>query len=305
MSVPDDSPERVKGFPPDWWKRSDVAATVAKGFAQHLVILKVAYLSDGAPAHTVFTGFLLRIGALDLWVTAGHVIDVIQQLLGNPKVRIVRAGLLDGYQQEGATTIPVPLDNLPLFSAEPALDFGVAFLRRAYVAPIIANPNFRPLTPIVWQNHESIQAEGFYIVGVPDEWVEVRDVGTQPGRILRKGTMSIACIPVERIQPAPGQEPEEFWGHSGAFYAQLLPVQYDDGQPLGDIAGMSGGPVFSIHRTPEGQFRYSLFGIQSAWLRSKRIIRATPIARVEDVIRNGMAHVLKEQETGEFGEPDE
>ena len=47
---------------------------LAKCFAEHLIALEVAYLSDEKPAYAVFTGFLLRLGPLDLWVTAGHVI---------------------------------------------------------------------------------------------------------------------------------------------------------------------------------------------------------------------------------------
>jgi len=292
--MPDDSAERVKAFPADWWKLPVVAETLAKCFAEHLVALEVAYLSDGRPAHAVFTGFLLRLALLDLWVTAGHVIETIRELLEHPRVRIIRAGLLDGYQQEGATTIPVPLADLPLFSTGAPLDFGTIALRKAYVAPIIGNPRFRPLTPVVWKNHDRAQAEGFYIVGMPAKWVEVREIGARPGEVLRKATMSIACIPVERIQPNSEAEPKDFWSHEGAFYGRLLPVAYDDGTPLDDIAGMSGGPVFSIERTDEGQFRYYLFGIQSAWLPASRIIRAAPIAQVADLIRRGMAYALDE-----------
>ena len=56
---------------------------------------------------------------------------------------------------------------------------------------------------------------------------------------------------------------------------------------------------FSIERTQDGQFRYHLFGIQSAWLPCSRVIRAVPIWQVEDLIRQGMAHMLDG-----FGESD-
>jgi hypothetical protein len=98
MGDPGDYVERIKAFPPDWWKMESVACTLAKCFAQHLVAIEVAFLSDGTPAHDFYTGFLLRWGPLDLWVTAGHVVARIRELLANPKVRILRAGLLDGYE---------------------------------------------------------------------------------------------------------------------------------------------------------------------------------------------------------------
>jgi hypothetical protein len=290
MGDPGDYVERIKAFPPDWWKMESVACTLAKCFAQHLVAIEVAFLSEGTPAHDFYTGFLLRWGPLDLWVTAGHVVARIRELLANPKVQILRAGLLDGYETEDAAAVPVALGDLPLFSAEPEFDFGAAGLREAYVAPILANPRFRPLTPAVWHNHERAQPEGYYIVGLPQEWVQVREVGTRTGELLSKATMGIACVPVER-DPAPTSEQGEFWGHPGAFYGRLCPVHNDDGSPLKRIEGMSGGPVFSIERTQDGQFRYYLFGIQSAWLPCSRVIRAAPISQVADLIRQAMAYM--------------
>lgn len=293
-SVPKDGEAQANVFQPDWWKIEGVARTLAKCFAEHLVALEVAFLVDGKPGYDVYTGFMLRLGSIDLWVTAGHVIDRIRELLANSKVSIVRAGLLDGYDSDDAAAIPVHLESLPLFSAEPDLDFGVAFLREAYVAPIVANPRFRLLTPVVWHNHDKAEPEGYYIVGMPEEWVDVRDVGTRPGKVLRKATMGIACVPVERIEPTTGEEPQEFWHHAGAFYGRLLPIRSDDGTPLESVLGMSGGPVFSIERTKDDQFRYYLYGIQSAWLPSSRIIRATPIAHVADLVHEGMAHASRQ-----------
>lgn len=294
MAVTDDRAARAKAFPPDWWKAESVAGTLAKCFAEHLVALEVAFLCGGRPEHVVYTGFLLRFGPLDLWVTSGRMIGRIRRLLDHPKISVVRAGLLDGYDREGAKAVPVPIDDLPLFSAEPSLDFGTAFLREAYVAPITANPRFRPLTPVVWQNHEKAQPEGHYLVSMPKQWVEVRDMGTKPGEVLRRATMGIACIPVERIEPTGGEEPKKFWGHPGAFYGRLLPIRSDDGARLERIVGMSGGPVLSIERTEDGHFRYYLFGIQSAWLASRRIIRAASISHVASLIREGTAYALEQ-----------
>ena len=294
MNPSSDRAKHVKAFSADWWKEERVARILAECFGEHLISLEVAFCLDGKSEYEVYTGFLLSLGVIHLWVTAGHVINRIGELLKHPEVKIVRAGLVDNYSREDAEAIPVSLEDLPVFSAEPHVDFGVAVLRKGYVDPITANPRFRPLTPIIWHRREEAEPEGYYIAGIPEEWVEVREIGRRGGEVLRKATMGIACVPVERIKRRTGEEPKDFWNHPGAFYGQLLPIHLENGVPLGSIKGMSGGPVFSIERTKDRQFKYYLFGIQSAWLASERIIRAAPIEHVEGVINKLLAQVLEE-----------
>ena len=98
----EDAKGRVGAFPLDWWKSQGVANILAKCFAEHLVTLEVAFTVEGEPAHDACTGFLMRLGPIDLWMTAGHVIDQIRDILASPKVNVVRAGLLDGCDREDA-----------------------------------------------------------------------------------------------------------------------------------------------------------------------------------------------------------
>ena len=60
-------------------------------------------------------------------------------------------------------------------------------------------------------------------------------------------------------------------------------------------ATVSGGPVLGVERTPDEEVTYRLFGIQSSWLSSSRILRATPIENVIKLIDKKIEEGKKER----------
>jgi hypothetical protein len=89
------------------------------------------------------------------------------------------------------------------------------------------------------------------------------------------------CLPIERI-PSDSSELSVLPGLApGKFYGRILPFpDAIDAQPE-NIVGMSGGPLFSIHRNHRNQdgktIGYHLVGIQRSWYKGERIIVAEPI----------------------------
>jgi hypothetical protein len=89
-------------------------------------------------------------------------------------------------------------------------------------------------------------------------------------------------MPVERIERREPVCKGDFWDHPTSFYGRI--IDQADGDDLARIEGMSGGPLFSIERTPEGRMKFRLFGVQSSWLPEKRIIRAESLVDFANIL---------------------
>lgn len=257
-----------------------IAAILAQCFGEHIVGLEVHYTMAGRPQYLLYTGVLLGIRDCHFWLTAGHVVDELMKLQESPAVENVRPGLVDGYDHAHAATIPVSLRDLHLLKPTAAVDFGFAFLREGYVAPLLANPGMRPVTPLIWRGHESSSPEGYYLVGFPNERTSLVEVSRTSTRMECRGRTQLVCLPLERVVPQGNEEPRGFWSHPGGFYGRLLHRTDSSGEPLSSIEGMSGGPILSIERTLQGQLKYRLFGIQATWLPRSGVLRGEPVSTI-------------------------
>jgi hypothetical protein len=269
-----------------WWKEEGIARELSHCFADHILPLQVHALVDGKESHGVYTGFLLRVDQHYLWITAGHVAEAIKALQENPTVKILRAWLSDREDDPAKSRVPVDVSDTVIFSAQPHLDLGLVVFRQGYLAPILNNPRFRPLTPESWFKRGDPEPEAFYIAGVPSEWVEFSDLGQDSEKLRRGSRFTLACVPVERIRRESNSEPRGFWSHTDDFYGTLSPVHDDEGVDLTSIKGISGGPLFAVARPVGNTFRYWVYGIQSEWLPDSRIIRAVPIWQAGQIIAN-------------------
>jgi hypothetical protein len=226
----------------------------------------------------VATGFLLHHREVLLWVTAGHVVDKIRQVLSDANNDILRMRWLDGCQIEGAESVVVHNRDLTTYSArEQGMDFGVVALTGLDRDNLIGGGRVVVMTEQIWKNLHLAQPEGYYIVGYPQEWLEIRRERLDEKRVRGSARANLACVPLERIEPPPDGQPASFWNDPEAFYGRILPFADDAAGQPGSIVGMSGGPVLSIERDFGGDLRYRLFGIQSKWLERSRRVRAEPI----------------------------
>ena len=282
--------KNLKDVPVDWWKSEGTARILNQWFTKHIIALHIGYVLEDKPYNFYASGFLLFYQNRHLWITAGHVIQSIDDFFQNTKYDVRRTAWIDNENNNFKSKYnTIPLDYLStrrfcLINEE--LDLGVIRLDGLYLQNILRNDSNKWLTEEVWRNNNLSNPEGFFLVGYPDETKVCENVKEGDRNC---SISNICCItnPVERIARKESEE-NEFWNYPDWFYGKALPITKDDGSKLNDIKGMSGGPILGVERTPDEKIIYRLFGIQSGWLPASKILRATPIENVIKLIDEGI-----------------
>jgi hypothetical protein len=89
-----------------------------------------------------------------------------------------------------------------------------------------------------------------------------------------------AMIRIERLDARPDCFSEQT---DAMFYGVVDPESQ-----VKDIAGMSGGPIIGMTLDEDGIGRYWFIAVQSGWYRKDRIICASPLAKVREVVTQAM-----------------
>lgn len=232
----------------------------------------ITYKIDGEIKTIARTGFPLNYRDVYVWVTAGHVIEGIEELAASSAE--INAAWID---PEGRIPISIE-DRASIKVNKRGIDVGFLSFRQNEISALIAG-GIEFLDETVWENAEKAtrRAEGFYIVGTPEQLV--KDHSTHGGRSATID-YGIPAMPIAHIDHQPDCEPRAFWEQREAFYGQIVKFEmYRD--LIDSIVAMSGGPVFAVRRTETSDIRYHLIGIQSAWLKESRIVRATPVEALD------------------------
>jgi len=285
--------KNIKNIPVDWWKSEEEARTLNLWFKKHIIALHIGYILEDKPCNFYASGFLLLYQKRCMWITAGHVLESIDELFQNRKYDIRRTEWIDNNEINLPSECnAIPFDYLQTRKFcinNDTMDLGVIRLEGNYLELIVRNHSNRWLNEEAWRDNTLSNSEGFFLVGYPTETMVCENVSKSDGDY---STSNITCIsnPVERIARKESDE-NEFWNYPGWFYGKALPITKDDGTELNNIEGMSGGPILGIERTPDEKVIYKLFGIQSSWLQKSKILRATPIENViklldENIITN-------------------
>ena len=93
-----------------WWKNQSIVELLFKQFKQYLLGLLLSVPSDRSN-YEFFTGFLFWHRDHLFWITAGHVIDKIDNFLNDENHKLI-IRWFDFYPNENAGSIPKPLCNL-------------------------------------------------------------------------------------------------------------------------------------------------------------------------------------------------
>jgi hypothetical protein len=273
--------ETLKDVPADWWKSKINARKLNLWFKKHIIALQIGYLSEGKDYNFYASGFLLLYQDRGLWITAGHVLESIDEIFQNRKCDVERTAWIDNNE----INIPsecnaIPFDYLQarkFLINNDTRDLGVIRLEGLHLQTILSNHSNEWFTEKNWRNNNLSNPEGFFLVGYPTETMVCKNVKKSDGNY---SISKISCIsnPVERIARKESEE-NEFWKYPGWFYGKVLSMIKNDGTKLNNIEGMSGGPILGIESMPDGKIIYRLFGIQSHWFQRK-YLRATPIENV-------------------------
>jgi len=111
-----DGETKLSDWPDDWWQQLSACEALADWFGRHLVGLYFSVKTQDGQRQGVYTGFILFYEENLLWITAGHVIDEISDLLSSSEVNIETMHWLDGVEISGAESIPVHHRDLDMFS---------------------------------------------------------------------------------------------------------------------------------------------------------------------------------------------
>lgn len=282
----------IANLPSDWWQREAVCLSLRNWFEHHIVGLHVGYFYKGEPMDRLFTGFLVQHRGLTFWVTAGHVIEHLEELIDNPDLTPDHAGWMDRSPVSLGGPIPVCISDLTMGRLRPNQpDVGFVLLNQLTISALVANTNVEFVDSQIWLNHESAKADGYYVLGYPREWLKTTGrFKDENGQMRRSLNMGVACLPITPVQDlgrgenAPLDPP--FWGCEHSMYAKLMPCSDTNRHVVNNIDGMSGGPVLSIECSTTGDLTYRLFGIQSAWQSRPKIVKATRVGVLDTIVEH-------------------
>jgi hypothetical protein len=272
----------------------NLSADIPRVFSQHLVSVgcwdhtpEVVKLNGGHPYLCNFSAFVVSINDAS-WslMTAGHAIRDMEEL--------VQKGhdLRDWHIDDSPVAMPpegfsVPLEWAPediatLYDESRGADFALIPLNSLQQASLASN-GVLPITEA-----QVDFPSGFvrwYVFGLPAATAKA-DYRRQ---VVNKHFWG---LPVEPLRERPHDWPTV--GQKDMLYGQLIPVGNPEIDSI-DIPGMSGGPVIGLRLDASGQSEWKVIGIQSGWLRSRRIISVcmawpifNAIGRMIDDVRNGV-----------------
>ena len=258
----DDSARTAHFLPPDWWQRRSAVSILLQRFSNHIVPLLVAGEVNNAIQHNVYSGLLLEHNQTLVWLTAGHVIDELKQLLSSSTFKPSVMAWLDEFEKENAENIRLHRTDMPTKSWRTnGLDIGAIIPSVLDAGNLRKNKKVVPVNARIWKNLSQANPEGYYAIGFPRPWSTHSQKLLPNRKILHSVKADLACLPLKEVTPPPEFADNPIWSDPTAFYGKILPFTDDANFQVDDVKGMSGGPILSVERESNGGIVYRLVGI--------------------------------------------
>lgn len=281
---PDELAKKMLELPFDWWQSKVSAETLLKQFKRHIIPLLVAGYIGNDFKYNVYSGILLDHAHTMVWLTAGHVVDELKQLLSST-FKLTKMIWMDDYNVGEAEGVSLHRKDMPMKSwCNDGLDIGVILPSILDVGNIERNQNVFPITAEIWRNLVQANPEGYFAIGFPRPWSNYSQKPIAYDKIHHSITANLACLPLSISQPPLEFADDPRWSDPEAFFGKILPFTDNPKFEIDDLKGMSGGPILSVERDPDGRIRYRLVGIIQSWAEAQSMIRAEPIKRVSQAI---------------------
>jgi len=249
---------------------------------QHLVCLGVRFETIDDQGVSSGPQKLLRLSCFvvslrDKWflVTAGHALKEIADTVAARKIRVVHAFLVDyfGHREVVRGITSFPYETTQQFVDEPTLglDYGFIPLSDFFKAGLQAN-GIIALSEQHWTLTQHVEFASYVVLGFP------ADVATDYGTNSEladplSGSLGTVVISAEQLldksQIPEGVDPAV---KSGPWFVGRITAD-----TTLNIKGMSGGPIFGLCRSKDGNIGYSVVAIQSRWHQSSKVIFGCPI----------------------------
>jgi hypothetical protein len=267
-----------------WWIHETRARIFNKCIQRHILSLSIAYLMEGIPRACWVSGFLVQTKGLLIWMTAGHVLKKLNEII-ELKEGCIKARWIDNCPNKDAQCMPCDYPSLHPISVDvEGYDFGIVLLRQLYRDQLLKIKENMPLTQVHWSLDDDFKAQGYYLVGLPQEFTKLEQIATSSEAHEYRSSSTIVSVPLMREYPTTHQAESEFWKHKDNFYGKVFPIRNDDGDLLTDISGMSGGPIFGVVKIDKSRFEYRLIAVQSCWLPQSMFTRGTRFDKVIDIL---------------------
>jgi len=229
-------------------------------FCRHLVALCITYPRNGEDREhfAAYSGTLISIHDRVSLLTAGHILENLDEVRKSDQLTITSAVLADTFGSERISDIPIPFDltNAELFRIDDeaeGLDFGVIALSPYYVR-LLAKNGVVAIEENNWIHQAEVRFDGYVMLGLPEEFTSETDTGN--------GMVTPTMFGVRCLDPPPDGTPITTYPR---FVGQI-----DARTPITSVVGMSGGPIFGFRFGD--QTRYWVVALQSTWIRESRTV---------------------------------
>lgn len=237
------------------------------------------------------SGCLFEYRGLYSILTAGHVLKYIErEFLKSGKYAVHGCCLLDSFGHEAISRHPIPFvyeDAARFFIDDESdgLDFGLVSLSDYYLALIDKN-GVVAIREENWRNQGKARIDWYAMMGLPscNTKVSNQSIG---GRSFTDYGVSPTILRINRLDKAPEDSRQTSYER---FVGQI-----DDQVPIGDIDGMSGGPIVGFGKS-DGRDAYWVVAIQSGWLPMRRVTFGCPVPTIGALLDEYTEEALSESE---------
>src|ERR1043166_7053353 len=216
---------------------------------QHFVCITGTYIHVDAVGKRLgedkkfaFSGFVIEIYGVWCLVTAGHVIQMMDQLQTRPDTKLLRCSLVDYFNPIAKIREPTPFPFADLHHIDmdkDGIDVGLIPLPDLFRDSIKSN-GIVPLPVGAWKGDQPPKCDEYALLGIPEYDIQQIEGTATRGAGLRAKLCLVGLDP----QSVP---PDKVVSPVPRFCANLL-----DGGELKSVKGMSGGPIVGIRNKDGG-----------------------------------------------------
>lgn len=263
--------------------------------SRHFVALTCQYEATdakGIKSHhsLVYSGFLLEVRGYTFWVTAGHCLKELDELLAAKGVRVHGGSFVDWFACGAVHKSPVPFQyetgrGFHLYQPENGFDFALIPLDLLQIGAFAAN-NLVPLSRANWVRQRNLSFDSYLMLGIPKDKIvtSLKDNGVM-NVAVSQSLLRIERIGLEDLGETPWDSeavPSDAW-----FIGRLAP-----GCTIRNLKGMSGGPIYGFRREGKGRFTYHVVALQSHWWNQQRTIFGCSVPLFADLVYQEMGKVM-------------
>ena len=220
---------------------------------------------DGETNCFFYSGFVMVIRRRWYFVTAGHILENIESSIKKGKVKVSECRLVDYYGQGTYSKEPIPFDynaayKYYYYSETEGLDFGVLEINSNQQKLLKAN-KVKAVLKNNWEKRSCLTFDRYFMLGLPSDCIQRGNTYNRDGYIIQ-GSAVPNAIYIKEVK-----RPIKKWIRPYKRFIGKIPGKHK--VTVGDIEGMSGGPIFGFAKEEPGQ--HYIVAVQSTWIKNRDI----------------------------------